>query len=393
MSSPARPGSLARRRWRVVLLAGVLGAVSAAPCAALASAPSARATGSVRRAVTGTPTQVIDAQTDPQQAGEALNAGCATLANCQWAADTPITTGYGPQRILGDVTYNCSDPSNEQAYDETAVGVSDEREESTSISETLSVEVGLGFLGFEKATAEFEAFSKQSNSFSTKVTTTNEVSVPPGWKGWTTTEVLSAFVTGSAYVTEGINGLVQVKDIDLSFPGYQALSDTNDTPVKYIGTRTPMTAQDIAAHCDVVNGVGALPPGASGKLGAPHGVKIITKPVGGRFKLALCRIVPVAGLGSVTGRETRRLAVRRCATRTVTGAEPRGIRHATATLTRGRRTYAAGTVTRGRIQLTVGQPIRAGKYALTVSERPAPSGRNRHRPLTALHTVVPITIR
>jgi hypothetical protein len=382
MSSLARPGGLARRRRQVALLFGVLGVVSAAPSVALASAPSARATGSVRRAVPGTPTQVIDAQTDPQQAGDALDAGCATLANCRWAADTPITTGYGPPRILGDVTYNCSDPSNEQAYDETAVGVSDEREESTSISESLSVEVGLGFLGFEKATAEFEVFSKQANSFSTKVTTTNEVSVPPGWKGWTTTEVLSAFVSGSAYVTEGINGLVQVKDIDLSFPGYQALSDTKDTPLKYIGTRAPMTAQDIATRCDVVNGLGALPPGG----------KIIKKPVRGRFKLALCPNVRVAGLGSVTGRNTRRLVVRRCAIRTVTGAEPPSIRHATATLTRGRRTYAAGTVTRGRIQLTERQPLKSGKYALTISERPTPSRRNRHRPLTALRTVVPITI-
>ncbi len=375
----------------MALLVGVLGAVVAAPRVALASGSSARATGAVRGAVRGTPTQVIDAQTDPQQAGDALNTGCATLANCQWAADTPITTGYGPPRILGDVTYNCSDPSNEQAYDETAVGASDEREESTSISESLSVEVGLGFLGLEKTTAEFEAFSKQANAFSTKVMTTDEVSVPPGWKGWTETEVLSAFVSGSAYVTEGIKGLVQVKDIDLSFPGYQALSDTGDNPVKWIGIRTPMTAQDIATRCDVVNGVGAPSPG--GKLGATPGGKIIQKPVGGRFKLALCRIVPVAGLGSVMGGETRRRAVRRCAIRTVTGAEPPGIRRATATLTRSGRSYATGTVTQGRIQLTERQPIRSGTYALTVTERPAPSRRNRHRPLTALHTVVPITIR
>ena len=383
MSRRARPGWLARRLWQGALLAGVLGAVAAAPSAAPASAPSARATGSVPSAVAGTPTQVIDAQTDPQQAGDALNTGCATLANCQWKADTPISTGYGPPRILGDVTYNCSDPSNEQAYVETAVGVSDEREESTSISESLSVEVGASILGLEKATAEFEVFSKQANSFSTKVTTRSEVSVPPGWKGWTETEVLSAFVSGSAYVTEGIKGLVQVKDIDLSFPGYQALSDTGDTPVKYIGTRTPMTAQDIADHCDAVKGVGATP--------SPRG-KIITKPVGGRFTLTLCRIIPVAGLGSVTGRQTPR-TVRRCATRIATGAQPPGIGQATATLTQGGRTYAVGTITQGHVQLTARQPIRSGKYGLTISERPASSRRNRHRPLTALHTVVPITIR
>ena len=107
------------------------------------------------------------------------------------------------------------------------------------------------FLGFAKATAEFEAFSKQSESFSTKVSTTSAVAVPQGWKGWTETEVLSAFVTGSAYVTEGIN-LIQVKDIGLSFPGYQDPNDNTDTPIKYIGYRTPMTQHDIASRCNAI---------------------------------------------------------------------------------------------------------------------------------------------
>lgn len=247
------------RRLRPVALAA---AALAAPSGALAAAGHERVTGAVRAwgpAARDTPTQVIDAQTDPQAAGQALNSGCADLSKCSWKADSKITIGYGPPRILGDALYNCSD----EEYAETAVGVSDEREESTSISETLSVEVGLGFLGFEKSTLEAEVSSKQLEAFSTKVTSTNAVAVPPGWKGWTETKVLTAFVSGSAYITAGINKLIEVKDIDLSFPGYRDPNDKTDTPIEYIGYRTPMTQDDITSRCEAIKGLGA------DKLGAP----------------------------------------------------------------------------------------------------------------------------
>ena len=307
--------------------------------------------------------QGVDAKTDPQAAGQTLSAGCADLSECSWAADTPITTGYGPPRILGDALYNCSS----EEYAETAVGVGDEREESTSVSETFSIEVGLGFLGFEKATAGFEAFSKQSESFSTKVSTTSAVAVPPEWKGWTETEVLSAFVTGSAYVTEGINNLIQVKDIELSFPGYQDPNDYTDTPIKYIGYRTPMTKDDIASRCNSINGLGGGRPGTlpGVKLGAGRASS---------FKLTLC---PLRS---------------RCATRKVRGTPPPGIFQAAVTLTRGGRTYAVGADTVGSIRLTVRRRVTAGKYTLTISQGPSPSPRGRARTLTTLNTIVPITI-
>jgi hypothetical protein len=375
MSSGHRDGVIGRGMWRVALAAGVLAAAAAPPSAALAARPSPLHAGSALAAgaaVRGTPSQVIDAKTDPQLAGQTLNAGCADLAKCSWAADTAITTGYGPPSILGDALYNCSD----EAYAETAVGVSDERGQSTSISETLSVEVKLGFLGLAESSAEFKAFSKQAESFSTKVTSTNAVAIPPMWKGWTETKVLTAFVNGNAYITQGIK-LIEVKNIDLSFPGYRDPNDTTDTPVEYIGYRTPMSADDITSRCNAISGLGGV------RLGA-------TPP--GSFKLTLCRVVPVAGLGSVSGVESRRLLQSRCASRKVTGTPPPSIGQATATLTRAGRTYAAGTDTGGRIRLTVRRPITAGRYTLTVRERPPPSRRARRRTQTEVATIVPIAI-
>ena len=363
----ARLSMTARRLWLGALAGCALAAALAAPSAALAAAPHEHVTGSVRAwrpALRGTPTEVIDAKTEPKAAGQALNTGCANLSNCSWQADPNITIGYGPPRVLGDALYNCS----AQAYAETAVGISDEREESTSISESLSVEVGLGFLGFEKATAGFEAFSKQSESFSTEVSSTSAVAVPPMWKGWTETEVLTAVVSGSAYITQGINGLIQVKGIDLSFPGYQDPNDTQDTPIKYIGTHGLMTAEDIATRCGAINGLGGV------KLGAPPPVNRLPPPTGS-FELTLCR--PGDG----------------CVTRKVTGTRPPRIRQGTATLTRGGRTYATGSDAGGRIQLTVRQPISAGNYTLTIQEAMARPPGGRGGAMSALNTIVPVRIR
>jgi hypothetical protein len=377
-SEPAIVG----RRWLVALAAGgVLAAATVAPGGALAAIAHRRVTAHVRSGhlvPRATPTQTIDAQTDPQDAGDALNTGCANVStsgqqvtlppNCAWQATSPITNGDGPPQILGDALYNCSDSSNEQAYSETAVGVSDEREQTTSISETLSVEVGLGFLGFEKATAEFEAFSKQAESFSTEVTTTNAVAVPPGWKGWTETELLTASVTGNAYITQGINNLIEVKDIDLNFPGYQDPNTSNDSPILYIGYRTPMTQDDINSHCNASKGLGGT------KRGAPRPVRPLAAPAG-RLKLTLC---------------TRR---GRCATRKATGTRPPGIHRATVILSRGGRTYAAGTDTRGRIRLTLRRPLKIGRYTLTIREHPRASRRRRRLARTEIRTIVPIAIR
>ena len=359
----------ARRLTRVALAAGALVAGLAAPGAAVAAAPHERVTGSVRPWHPGlhaAPDQVIDAQSDPQAAANALNAGCADLSNCKWQADTPVNIAYGPANILGDALYDCSAAGVGDAY--TAVGISETIGESTSLSERLSVEVGLGFLGFEKTTAAFSLFSSQSQSFSTTVETTNAVEVPPGWKGWTQTEVLTASVTGSAYITDGIH-LIQVTDIDLSFPGYLNPADKTDTPIVYVGYKTPMTQDDINSRCNTVNGLGPprleAPPPRVTQLAAPKN----------RLKLTLCQ------------------ASGGCATRTVTGTSPPGIRQATATLTRGGRTYATGTDIRGRIRLTTRRPLSTGRYTLTIRERPIRAGKGRRRTMTTFNAIIRIAIR
>lgn len=366
-------------RWLQVTVAGAaLAVAAAAPSVALAAGPHERVTGAVRayhRAVQGTPSEVINAQTDPQAAGDALNAGCADLSNCSWKPDGPPTIAYGPSQILGDALYNCS---TGEEYAETAVSISTEREETTSISETLSVEVGLGFLGFEKSTAEFEAFSKQSDTFGTKVTIKNAVAVPAGWKGWTNTNVLTAYVSGSAYVTEGIK-LIEVKNMDLSFPGYRDPNDTTDLPVVYAGYRTPMTTtgpnNDVATYCDPINGLSRVrsapaPP-------ASFTLTFCQRPV------SFTATVRPAGLAAA------------CASRKVTGSRPPAtVGQAAATLTRGGRTYASGTDTGGHIRLIRRRPIKAGKYTLTIRQNKGLSRHGlRHLAQTFLTTVVPITIR
>jgi hypothetical protein len=367
MSFRARHSLIARRQWPAGLAGAVLAAAAIAPSGALAASPSAPRAGSAREgrpALRGTPSQVIDAKADPQAAGQALNAGCANLSNCSWNADTQVTVNYGPSSILGDVLYNCADSKEEpEANAETAVGVSDERSQTTSISEKVSLKISLGFLGLETTSAEFELFSKQAETFSTEVSTTNAVFVPPGYKGWTETQVLTASVTGSAYITQGINGLIQVKNIDLNFPGYEDPNNPN-AQVIYNGFSTPMTAEDLATRCGAVNGLGA--------------VKLTARP--SSFKLTLC---PPRG---------------RCAIRNVAGTPPPRIRRATAVLTQGGRTYAAGTDTLGRIRLTERQKITAGKYKLLIKEKPKKMivrTRPKRFQTAEQHmvTIVPVNIR
>ncbi|MBV9197472.1 MAG: hypothetical protein JO168_25345 [Solirubrobacterales bacterium] len=368
MSGLAGHGGVGRRLMRLALTAAF--AALAAPGAALAAAPHERVTGSVRAwdpRLHAPPDQVIDAQTAPQAAANALNTGCANLSNCAWQADSPVTIAYGPAHILGDALYNCSAPNMGDAY--IAVGISETLGESTSLSERVTVAVGLGFLGFEKATAEFSAFSSQSESFSTTVETTYAVEVPSGYKGWTETRVLTASVTGSAYITDGIH-LIQVKDIDLSFPGYRNPNDNTDTPVASVGYKTPMNQNDINTRCNAVNGLGAP------RLGAPTPLRRVTQLAApkGSFSLTLCQ----AGGG--------------CATRTVTGTRPPHIGQATATLTRHGHTYATGTDIHGRIRLTTLRRLSAGRYTLTMRERPIRGRNNGRRTLTTFNTIVPIAI-
>ncbi|MGI8558962.1 MAG: hypothetical protein ACR2ND_11770 [Solirubrobacteraceae bacterium] len=266
--------------------------------------------------------------------------------------------------------YNCSTDERDNA--ETAVGVSDERAETTSVSEKVSLKISVGLSDLVQGSVEFNAFSKQAETFSTTVTATNAVAVAPGWEGYTTTQVLSADVIGSTYITEGINKLIEVKDIDLSFPGYQDAHDRSSPQVIYNGNSAPMTAAEIASRCNAVSD------SPTGVLGAPPPAR--RKVATGSFKLTLCP-QPAAG-------RSRPLDAA-CKARTVAGPPPLAS-DATATLIAGGRTYAAGTDVAGRIRLTVRRAIRRGKYTLWLR---AQAGRGAKKVTYRRTTVVPITIR
>jgi hypothetical protein len=350
-----RHSVIGRRLWSVALTGALLAVAAAGPSAVLAASAGKHERGKARPAQ-GSPDRVIDAKANPDAATDALNSGCADTSKCTWDNDTAITSDYGPPSILGDVLYNCSD----EEYVETAVGVEDERQESTSVSEEVSLKVSLSFLGFAKSSAEFSLFSKQSESFSTSVSVTNAVAVPPGYKGWTVTEILSANVTGSAYITAGINKLIQVKNIDLSFPGYQDPDDAS-SKVIYTGVKAPMSAADVTAACDTTTVKGAA---LLRRAQAPP-----TK-----FKLGLC---PRPGS---------------CRSREVAGSLPPDVRWATALLTRAGSRYGRGTYTRGHTELRMRRPLKAGTYKLTFREPPAASQQLGAGPLHAIKTIVPVTV-
>jgi hypothetical protein len=292
------------------------------------------------------PNQVINSKTDPQAAGQALSDLCAALSkstpsekgDCQWTNDDDdVVATKGPWRILGDVEYNCSD--GDEAYTESAVGVEDTREESNSVSESVSLKVSLDFFELAGSSVEAKATAEQASTFATGVKNTDAAVVPPGWKGWVQTRVLGYEVTGSAYVTDGIN-LIEVTGIDLDFPGFRP-KDSVDTPVQYDTERQPMTADDIATNCNALNGRAAVPPPTS-------------------LSLKVC-------------------ANGDCAARRVTGPAAPNVRKGTVTLTQGGRTVATGTVTRGRVAVTPRRPLEAGQYLLSLHEARKAPHRNRHR--------------
>ena len=349
MSSRRRHGTIGRRLGSAAATGAVLAVAAAAPSAALAQR---------------TPDRVIDAKANPDAAAAALNSGtCNPSTQTCWKNDTafnPKTNGrpaYGAPSILGDVQYNC----NTDEYSETAVSVEDERQETTSLSERVSLKVSLSFIGLAKSSAEFSAFSKQSTSFSTSVTVTNAVAVPPLYRGWTVTRIRSGTVTGSAYVTQGIN-LIQVQGIDLSFPGFRDPDDTTD-PVLYTGVKQPMDADDIKAACSNLDMT----------------VRYRSAPQGGASPREHVRARPLRAAG-------------RCTSRKVSGSLPPDVPRASALLTRAGRTYGRGTYLRGHTKLSVRRPLKAGRYKLTLRERPTASQQIGAGPLHAIKTIVPITV-
>ena len=160
MTSELRRRVTARRAWLAALAGGML-AVGSAGSVALGQ------------------TQVIDAGTDADAAAEALNRDVRTCPSATGRATAPsprMTTvpAHHRGRAL-QLQRNCAGPNGG-------------RRERRARRDDQPLRIGLagdhrGFLGFEKTSVDFEAFSKQSQGFSTTVQITQDVSVPPGYKG------------------------------------------------------------------------------------------------------------------------------------------------------------------------------------------------------------------
>lgn len=302
-------------------------------------------------------TQAIDAATDPGQAANALNDLCAQLQNCQFVGTSPIATAYSPARIIGDALYNCG-----QAYAEDSVGVSDERSESTSLSESLSTTVSTGLLGFEKASITAEVDSKQLEEVATTTKDTSAVVVPPGWKGWTQVQVSTASVTGQVQITDGIH-LIDVTNFTMSYPGFVTPGKTG---LVWTTVKGPMTSGDISEHC---NGLTTAPTLlGSGRGGAAH------QPTD-RVRVTTC------GLGKPPKHAGSRPTVD-CTTREAAGTFPPLDSNVMVTLARGDRTYATGTATAGyaNVHLIRARPIPGGRYTLMLERA--------HEV-----TIIPVTLR
>ncbi len=335
-------------RARLIVAAVVIAMLTI--CSGVATAdqlsPSSTHLGQVPKGQT--PTTTINAQTNPAQAAAALNSGCADLSQCSWQDDGKITVGLGPPQLLGDVMYNCSTTTEA----ETSTGVSETRQGTTSLTETLSVEVELGFLGFAKSTAQFTAFTSQSQSYATGVTSQTGIYVPPlGW-GYTSTALISANVPGNAFITDGINKLIKVTNMDLSFPGYENPDQPTNTAIAYGLNRGYMTPAQVTAQCGPLAGLGATQHAL-----APKPVKLTVCTPGGR-----CRI------------------------KKFMGSRPLYARRGRVSLSSRGRTRATGTVRDGQIRLTARQPLRPGRYTLLTVEHPQVT-RSGHKS-TVLRTTV-----
>lgn len=343
-----------------VVLAGALAVAMATPSMAFGQ---------------GTPNQRIDASTDPDAAAQAIASGPCAVAQpdpqaCSFRRGevgkdgtvTPVdwTVDYGPPTLLGDVLYNCSTTS----YAEAGVGFKDTRGQSFSLSEKVSVKIELGFMGLASSSAEFSAFSKQQEATETSVNSSLIVPVAPLYKGWTVYRVNSIVTTGSAYITDGIKGLIAVDNIDLSFPGY-SVPGTPDagTPVLPQGVKIPMTDAEITDVCgaDTIADARALKAAR-----ATH-----------EFKVRLC------------GRSAAQ-----CTSRRALGSLPARIRSGSeVSLRREGKTWAEGRIEHGRLRLTTRRSPAAGSYKLTIRERAPRAQPAGATPMRSIKTMVPIRFR
>lgn len=355
------------RPVHTTLVTAIVAVVLASTAVAGAAAADATRTAPRSAAVT-----VIDAGTDAQAAADAINTYCSDREKCEWNNDVAVDSDFGPDRIVGDVLYNCS----AEADAETAVGVSDERGESTGLQESLSLEASLGILGLAKSSVEFTAYSKQNTYVGSTVKSTKAVGVPAGYKGWTDASMRSALMNGTVSVTSGIN--LMVSNVDLSLAGYLADGAPRTTPMAvYSGTAIAMTAQEIEDNCPTT---APTRPGTTARTITP-----------GRetFRITLCK--PMGSHG---------LQPRACVRRKVSGRQAPPDRDLVrATLTRAGVTYAVERNRKGAIRLIQRRPITPGNYLLTLREKSQyfvvrrNNGNRLHRARQDWYVHVPLRIR
>jgi hypothetical protein len=356
MSSEVRGRLTARRGWLVALAGAALAIGSAG--AALAQ------------------NQVINAGTNAQQAADALNQNCADMDpdKCNWDT-TSVTKGWGPPKIVGDKLYNCS----ASAEAETSTDATDTRGESTSLSESVALQISVGLSEFAQESTEFKAFSNQTEGFSTGVGISSGVPVSPGFVGWTEAQVSSDLVTGSLSITQGIH-LTQVTGIDLSFP-------TGSLPASESTYNQAMTAQEIADNCAKVENLPAGTTSSARAAVAARAARAATARVPREkpFKLTICQA---------------RRGPDRCTRRSVKGRLPErhNLRRVTATLERSGRVHARDKNRRGGIRLTVRRDIKAGRYRLIVRKKPRMvttrnSQGKRYRAIQHRITIIPVSVR
>lgn len=375
MTSAARGRLTARRIWLLALAGGALAVGSAG--VALGQQPV-----------------VIDAGTNAQQAADALNEGCVDMAKCEWDQRTATST-YGPWKIVGDKLYNCSATAEAQ----TASEVHESRSESTSVSEKLSVEISLGFLGLASTSLTASGFSQQEQGSTTTVSSGTAVPVSPGYVGWTESHVMSNVSSGDASITDGINLQTKVTGIDMTFPAIDKNGDAqaeNRTYSRAMTTTQPgsTTPGEVETYCTDVEAqpASAANSAASAARAARPMAAMSRVPREKPFKLTVCRATRASGPSSHRAR---------CHRRSVKGLLPKRhhMRRVTARLERAGRVHARDTDRRGAIRLTQRRDIMAGRYRLVLKKKKKNivvrnrKGKKLYRATTQEFTIIPVTIR
>lgn len=341
--------------WRRLVAVGIAAAVGSGVVLDDALGSS----GTPRR-VSAADVQTINAATDPGAAAGELNDFCAQLQNCKFVGTDPITTSYSAPRIVGDALYNCG-----QAYAEDSVKISDERSQSTTLEESLSTKVSVSLLGLVTQSIEAEVNSKQLEEVSTTTSNTSAVVVPPGWVGWTQTQVSTLYATGTVQITDGPH-LVDITNFKASYPGWVSPGQQGLvwTTVKGPMSDDPNSPLYQAEHGDLLT----LSAACNGLTTAPS--LLGSGPGAASHHPTDSVRVTTCGLGKPREHGGRRPTVD-CSTREAAGTFPPLDSKVTVTLARGRRTYARGIATPryARVDLIRARRIPAGRYTLML-ERP-----------------------